>query len=933
MPFWRQILSSAALLVCWVVVLTSEALQTPHPQRSRVSLRSLLYASTAERSILNSTMPHDLSQATNERQEFVRTLESLLQHAPANDIRLVDADEYVVHDTVPINSLVFEVVADPQAYILAILSADDRVNLTTLQTAVCEDRNDDSVAVQLSSPDRVESLCGFPPGCVPPLGLSSPPLFTVVEASLQHEQGWLQGGGGAIGRSTLVTIQALLEQPDVRVASFREDYLQKTISSKILAESSELEEPKPFFAVAPPPQDVARLVYQQKKTDTNPIQPVAFSTVGRISGIRRMARALAFCDLAPVTGEHGPMDLPWRSGTDGNDMAVQLIAGKTLSERLGGEEAGAEVIKRLKVGRLVLVTGVTNVQNRESLKNWYKNNSFDLVVGSIQILDERGSDFWIPLQPNAAPTSMNSVLAPARRPPRSSQAAPGMSYLSINQLYGKPSEDTEPYVTLVDNLGAVVEFSDRLSSLLLALTTLPEAQPVELVGIDCEWRPSFLAESANIPQPVLLLQVCLHSLKKIYLFDLKTLLRPLLGASEEMNNVEAAVAATLGDLLLSTRLVKVGFQLVQDLRRLSASYPHITAFQLVNGILDASRLSKKVMQLAKMKNARILTASLSRLSETFLNHTLNKEQQCSDWSSRPLVYEQLEYAALDAAVTPVIVESLLQKVDAKFVSTPQVGRWKDDSSFTDHITSWRFLFLETPDDSAIRKLDAKRIVGNEYVVSQNWITGTSTPPKLPSVSSDGPYTDVKGVLRIPPKMLSIQSEPLNALLRASLGRSVGRSKDHCVKVLTRHLSLPEGSRVDFPHRSGCVEFHDCVALFVNMQSASRTSTYPNAWLEGGKVLTWFLRENDWKQGASSLARKLMWSEEKPSLIALFVRTAQGSFICCGTCRVELWAEGNSIENVASCEWELVGLKLHLLDWEELQKLEEFQALLGSQSGL
>ena len=40
--------------------------------------------------------------------------------------------------------------------------------------------------------------------------------------------------------------------------------------------------------------------------------------------------------------------------------------------------------------------------------------------------------------------------------------------------------------------------------------------------------------------------------------------------------------------------------------------------------------------------------SLRATCEAFLGFTLGKEEQCSDWSQRPLSAAQLEYAALDA---------------------------------------------------------------------------------------------------------------------------------------------------------------------------------------------------------------------------------------------------------------------------------------------
>lgn len=205
---------------------------------------------------------------------------------------------------------------------------------------------------------------------------------------------------------------------------------------------------------------------------------------------------------------------------------------------------------------------------------------------------------------------------------------------------------------IVDDLDSVHNFASDLSQLLLSLTTNQDDDDnnddfqAGLVEMDCEWRPSFYFASSSEPQPVLLCQICLHPLQKVYLLDLQTLLRPLLPPTEPLNELEADVSESVGNLLESTRLIKVGFQVVHDLRQLAASYPHMPICQSVQSVLEASALAKNVMQLNKEKrNARSATSSLSRLTEAFLGKALNKNQQCSDWSQRPLSDEQVEYAA------------------------------------------------------------------------------------------------------------------------------------------------------------------------------------------------------------------------------------------------------------------------------------------------
>ena len=55
---------------------------------------------------------------------------------------------------------------------------------------------------------------------------------------------------------------------------------------------------------------------------------------------------------------------------------------------------------------------------------------------------------------------------------------------------------------------------------------------------------------------------------------------------------------------------------------------------------------------------------LSAVAEHWLGKALDKEQQCSDWDSRPLSERQLRYAACDAAVLVDIATVMALQVPA-----------------------------------------------------------------------------------------------------------------------------------------------------------------------------------------------------------------------------------------------------------------------------
>ena len=136
----------------------------------------------------------------------------------------------------------------------------------------------------------------------------------------------------------------------------------------------------------------------------------------------------------------------------------------------------------------------------------------------------------------------------------------------------------------------------------------------------------------------------------------------------------------------------------------------------------------------------------------------------TDWAVRDLTSAQLEYAALDAAVPPKLLDKVLESIGAhvsmeclsqnevgdgveennngqqqRFGGGPVVRRQKDDDALVKEIVSMRFLHLaEHTDERIVSKLQAKRIVGPSWVASSVW-TAVQNPPLsfvLPSLSSD-----------------------------------------------------------------------------------------------------------------------------------------------------------------------------------------------------
>ncbi|CAB9515829.1 Exonuclease mut-7 [Seminavis robusta] len=876
-----------------------------------------------------------------------RIVESLTE-LEDNKVSLIwHSDREVNHSGVlPINSLLFQATGvdpDDPLTIVAIVPSSTKVNIPKLEAYLEQDNHDERIPNQrvscsLVPAEQVEAECGFPPQSVPPLGHVPHTIRIIVDASLHHNPDTiLLGGGGCPKIGLLVAAEILLKLEGTELASTTNlSSPPETSTTDDEEDETILQQPstppvrfpispvvKPFFPLPPPTLEQVEDVLSNPDRP-NPLQPIPFTFVGRINGIRRMARRLVFCDMAPPdyvgTGTKlDTLDLPWKSAIDQEDMAAQLIAGKTFCKNRGD---GAEALRSLRVGQLILVEGKTNVGNRESLQHWKDKRSLDIVVFDYRVLEEAPPKEFLRRRGGSRSIQQQLPLLDQRQKANGQQSSAvppnPEDCLQLLDVLTKINGDSP--VQLVDSKESVMDFQQNLEHL-SSIRTNGDNSPI-MTGIDCEWKPNFMLTSPAEHQPVLLLQISLHDLQKVYLFDLQALLRPCLKPSETANELEQVTSDALTQLFGSSGFLKVGFQVSNDLQQLAGSYPHIPAFQTFHAVLEVGSVAKVALQLGKVAKARQHTNSLSRLTECLLGKPINKQEQISDWSIRPLTESQQCYAAMDAAVTPVLLEKSLALAEVSWLGKFQLGRHSGDSAFARTVSSVRFVFLENDNPAAVRKLNAKKIVSNQWIVSQSWVTGRDEPA-LPSApeTGNGPYVDLDGTYRVPAISLAVQ----NATVAHSLaGRLMGGSKDKCLAAMLseNNPAFPRGAKLEYHQRSGYVEFDDCVVLFVNSPlrpgdaPRRRGQRYPNQWLEQGKFLTWFLRYNEWQDGTSQLGQKL--SGGKLATSVLFVRMDKGGFLCCGRCRVNQPLVEEGQENGGLAE-----LKLELLDRDKLQSLGYF----------
>lgn len=825
--------------------------------------------------------------------------------------------------------------SDPMSFIVTITKKEEVADKLKVQDIASE-------KFSLAPTDQIQSLFGLASGTIPPLGhLPALNVQILIERSLvaqcEGEGKMMLGSAGHPYWQCLVSTAVLLDLSNVKVASFSTDKDTTTFDENLIPRrllnqvpsmsSKESEAPKPFFSAVTPPIHIARLLVEHKDL-SNPLIPVSINAIGLLGNVDLKTKKLLTADLLPhfasIEGSNDSLR-PWKCPMSGEDISVHLFFGKALFQRFGAAR-GEVAIQNLREGQLIEITAQTRVGARDSLAKWVSERRFDLEVKDFHLLSNKPTDNGM--------STLDSDSKSFKHRASDEVTSLQLPVLTLSDVFGDYAKPVET----VDTMESLQAFARDALELLANLDTSKESSPATLMGMDCEWQPNQLSPPGQ-PQPVLLLQISFHSLGTVYLLDVQTLLRPLLSPETSMNELESVASNTLDILFRSLRVVKVGYQIASDLRRIAASYPHVPCFQEIQAVLEVDTLVKRVLHLTKQKKSRAITMSLARLTAHYLEKSISKECQVSDWSERPLSPDQIEYAALDAAISPLIAKMAMESINATINSTlPRVERWDGDAGVSKALDSWRFLYLETDDAMAIKKLQAKQIVGQSWIVTQSWITGGKPPkfPSLPLENGEGPYTDNDGVLRLPARMLRIRQPGDDAIFTGLVGREIGKSKDRCLGLLlTGDTTLPVGARIDFPRRSNYVEFEDGVALFVTMPDKIRPGEprkIPNEFLEDGKILSWFISSNDWREGCSDLATKLLASRnmgDDNAPLLLFVRNGKGSFISGGRCRVLLPEDVPSVTDTDKpIGWGLTQLNLELLDFESLAGMETFAYLLG-----
>ncbi|KAG5188984.1 ribonuclease H-like domain-containing protein, partial [Tribonema minus] len=211
--------------------------------------------------------------------------------------------------------------------------------------------------------------------------------------------------------------------------------------------------------------------------------------------------------------------------------------------------------------------------------------------------------------------------------------------------YHTPDQETAtamPYV--LDIPSDKVTMVDTPAALQWAGSVLRDSS---IIALDTETQPNFTPRSP--PHRTALLQIASRAAdgtEAVFLIDLLALL-PL--CAEAMDSA-------LYHCFRSEDILKVGHGLVQDVRELYMFYPQVAAFRRMNGVLEANAMHKQ------LDPEVVNMLSLKKLVLHYLNCSLSKGQQMSNWANRPLSSSQIHYAACDALVLLRLHDSMVLEI-------------------------------------------------------------------------------------------------------------------------------------------------------------------------------------------------------------------------------------------------------------------------------
>jgi len=499
--------------------------------------------------------------------------------------------------------------------------------------------------------------------------------------------------------------------------------------------------------------------------------------------------------------------------------------------------------------------------------------------------------------------------------------------LTLDDVLGNAPNDFK--IRLVNCSGSIRQLERDIDEAIEALKAKSDKSPNKTLpskdatlvesswGLDCEWKPG---RECGKDSPVATLQLGTH--QKAFLIDVQSICQAtssLEGATQiEPTVLEKQLNSTLSKLFRHPELPLLGFGVMQDLGKLAASYPHLLCFSEYSSVMDLQGVASTVYP----KGSRPALSSLQKMVAILMTKRLDKTEQCSNWTVRPLSDSQIDYAALDAAVLPKLLQIMVQK-------STTIKRY-NGQFFSVHCnlqSNLRYLFLEdiidkqdpseaNNDDKVVWKvpMGSVRQTLGKAVARQCW-PSSQADPGIPIRQQFQPHRMTKkerahlakvgpqGVEKPKPIQLHTLTGNLDNLPMP--GISLGYTKDSCAFRVVGHEfmnTLPEGTHVGFNRRSGVVETANAWLIFCNFGGSLtkniQIGRQSSEFTDEGRFLSF--QVNPKKQNGRTSEKTLMdyvasrrglKGDENEKTLLLFAREdSKTKFMYCGSCCCKQYVE-------------------------------------------
>ena len=393
---------------------------------------------------------------------------------------------------------------------------------------------------------------------------------------------------------------------------------------------------------------------------------------------RKLAKRLLFATVVPaseavpstaylVRGRREKKSLVWAHPVTGEPCELQCIFGKTLEKKYG-KPALEMMLKKIVKGGSVCVTGA----RQQPASSHDSSTVVDFIVHDVNIGGTQSlMRNSVPAQPLVQERSAFQDVGWVKK--KNAQRKKRTSLLPMYEssigefLMVQTMDDLANMVDYFEKHCGMVDVEEHEGKISAALISrkaqtlwYPEGwKPDAIVSMDAEWRPA--VSRSERASPVSIVQIGTPG--KVFLVDMLSLCHQEDGIATE---TQLALSTFFRNLFGNSNIVKIGFGLRYDMKRLSESYPWLPCFSssLVDStlflshvdILTLARISASANQNAATLNKRI---GLNTLTSKILGVSLDKDEQISDWGARPLSESQIQYAIADVACLIDIYNAIL----------------------------------------------------------------------------------------------------------------------------------------------------------------------------------------------------------------------------------------------------------------------------------